>query len=74
MDEKGNHSGGPFIIHVNPKMRITDVRKVIRVSVFILFSGVSSSFIRMKYFFAPEGYRGDSSCTSEALICREAPE
>lgn len=38
VDEQGKHSGGPFTIHVSPKMRITDVRKVIKVCVADFFA------------------------------------
>ena len=33
MNEKGEHYGGPFPISISPKMRVTELRKVIRVSV-----------------------------------------
>ena len=31
VDKQGKHSGGPFRIDVSPKMRVEDLRKVIRV-------------------------------------------
>ena len=33
VDAKGGHSGGPFVIHVSPKMRIEDLRRVIYVRI-----------------------------------------
>lgn len=32
VNDKGEHYGGPFTIQVSPKMRVDEVRKVIRVS------------------------------------------
>jgi len=32
VDEKGRHSGGPFVVHVSPKMRIEELRRMIMVS------------------------------------------
>ena len=32
VDANGKHSGGPFVLHVSPKMRIEELRKVIMVS------------------------------------------
>ena len=33
VDAEGRHSGGPFQIQVSPKMRVEELRRVIRVSV-----------------------------------------
>lgn len=32
VDREGRHSGGPFVINVSPKMRIEQLRCIIRVS------------------------------------------
>lgn len=31
VDKNGNHTGGPFVINVSPKMRVEELRKVIMV-------------------------------------------
>lgn len=31
VDKNGRHHGGPFVLHVSPKMRIEELRKVIMV-------------------------------------------